>query len=327
VERKLVLRDDIAQPAGQHLADRIEMRVGRRREDAGQRGSRRGHRQRVAVERAELRNAVLIDQGHHVGSPADGAARRASADRFRERDQVRGDAKPLRRSAWRDGAARLHLVEDQQRAVLVDDLLRLREVAVVRHDDAQVHHHGLDDQRRDLVRVALEYGFELVEVVEGDHRRQVCEHLGDALGLRHRGGRVRRSHAVGLRLDGHHQRVVMAVVGSLDLDDPVAPGEATREAHRVQRRFRSAVGEAPLRLLETLRELLRHLDDVWPGLREVCTEPRPLRDRLDDQRVRVPDHHDAEPVVEVDVLIAVDVPHAAALPALDEDRLRRRVLE
>jgi hypothetical protein len=69
--------------------------------------------------------------------------------------------------------------------VLVGYLLRLREIAVVRHDDAEVHHDGLDDQRRDLIRVALEDSLELLEVVEGDHRGQVREHLGDALGLRH----------------------------------------------------------------------------------------------------------------------------------------------
>src|ERR1700682_38654 len=39
------------------------------------------------------------------------------------------------------------------------------------------------------------------------------------------------------------------------------------------------------------------------------------------------DHHDAEAVVKVDVLVPVDVPDAAALPVVDEDRLRRRVLE
>src|SRR6266566_1727169 len=50
-------------------------------------------------------------------------------------------------------------------------------------------------------------------------------------------------------------------------------------------------------------------------------------DRLDDQRVGMPDHHDAEAVVKVDILVAVHVPDPASLAMIDEDRLGRRVLE
>src|SRR2546421_88251 len=52
-----------------------------------------------------------------------------------------------------------------------------------------------------------------------------------------------------------------------------------------------------------------------------------LGDRLDDQRVRMPHHHDTEAVMKVDVLVAVDVPDAAAFPVVDKDRLGRRILE
>src|SRR5438067_7743040 len=41
----------------------------------------------------------------------------------------------------------------------------------------------------------------------------------------------------------------------------------------------------------------------------------------------MPHHHDTEAVVKVDVLVTVDVPDAAAVPVVDEDRLGRRVLE
>jgi hypothetical protein len=39
------------------------------------------------------------------------------------------------------------------------------------------------------------------------------------------------------------------------------------------------------------------------------------------------DHHDAEPVVEVDVLVAVHVPDTAAFASLHENGLRRCVLK
>src|ERR1700730_11920 len=50
-------------------------------------------------------------------------------------------------------------------------------------------------------------------------------------------------------------------------------------------------------------------------------------DGRDDRRVSMPDNHHTEPVVEVHVLVAVHVPDMAALAVIDEDGLRRRVLE
>ena len=41
----------------------------------------------------------------------------------------------------------------------------------------------------------------------------------------------------------------------------------------------------------------------------------------------MPDDHDAEAIVKVDVFVAVDVPDPAAFAMIDEDRLRCRVLE
>src|ERR1700737_229627 len=52
-----------------------------------------------------------------------------------------------------------------------------------------------------------------------------------------------------------------------------------------------------------------------------------LVDRLEDERMGVANRHDAEAIVKVDVFISVDVPYPAALAAIDENRLRRRILE
>ena len=62
------------------------------------------------------------------------------------------------------------------------------------------------------------------------------------------------------------------------------------------------------------------------GCAKCVPRGRLLLDRLDDLRVRVPDHHRAVAEVEVDVLVAVDVPEAVAPSVVDEDRVRRRVL-
>ena len=120
---------------------------------------------------------------------------------------------------------------------------------------------------------------------------------------------------------------MVPVVGRFDLDQPFAAGEATGDPHRIQRRLRPAVGEPPLRQPEALRQLLGDYRNLRDRLREMRAPGDALGDRLHDQRVGVADDHDAEAVVEVDVLVAVDVPDPAAAAVLDEDGLRGGVLE
>src|SRR5438132_1116975 len=119
----------------------------------------------------------------------------------------------------------------------------------------------------------------------------------------------------------------MPVIRGLDLDDPLAAGEAARDPHSVQCRLGAAVGETPLRLREAPRQLARHDEVVGHRLGEMRSEADARLDCLDDERVSVAHDHDAEAVVEVDVLVAVDIPHPAPRAALDEYGLRRRVLE
>ena len=120
---------------------------------------------------------------------------------------------------------------------------------------------------------------------------------------------------------------MVSVVAGFDLDQPVASREAPCQPNRVQRRFRAAVGEAPLRLFEATFQLLGHHRVVRYGLREMRALRRLFIDRLDDQGVGVPDRHHAEAVMKVDVFVAVDVPDTTALTMVDEDRLWGRVLE
>ena len=98
------------------------------------------------------------------------------------------------------------------------------------------------------------------------------------------------------------------------------------------RRTASLVDSVPLLvkrrlgLSEAPRQVARHHAHVVPRLREVRAPGDLLADRLHDERVGVADDHDPEPVVKIDVFVPVDVPDPAALAALGEYRLRRRVL-
>ena len=66
-------------------------------------------------------------------------------------------------------------------------------------------------------------------------------------------------------------------------------------------------------------ELLGDDDRAVGGRREVGAEVDPRLDRRADGRVGMADAHHAEAVVEVDVLVAVDVPDLRARAALDVD--------
>ncbi len=66
----------------------------------------------------------------------------------------------------------------------MDDLLRRLEIPGIRQSDADVHHRRLDDQCRELIRVAAESRIERLQIVEGDDRHQIDEGPRDAFALR-----------------------------------------------------------------------------------------------------------------------------------------------
>ena len=175
------------------------------------------------VDRAERRQLL-----HHVARAAEGRQRHAAADDLAEHahvgreagDRLRVDAL---RAAERDAKARHHLVEHQQRAVLRAQLAQpLHEGQAGAHE---VHVAGdrLDHHAGQLGAVDGEGLFELRDVVVLEHQR-VLHHLG-----RHAGaGRVAEGGQARAGLD--QQRVGMAVVAALELDDLAAAGGAARQA-------------------------------------------------------------------------------------------------
>jgi hypothetical protein len=130
-------------------------------------------------------------------------------------------------------------------------------------------------------------------------------------------GTTRVAHAIGGRLDRDHHGVVVAVVGALDLDDHVAARDAAGEVDRVHRRLGPGVREAPVREAPAAAQLLGHGDRPLGGSGEVRAGVHLRLHRGGDDRVGMADAHDAEAVVEVQVLVAVDVPHPRAVAALD----------
>ena len=98
------------------------------------------------------------------------------------------------------------------------------------------------------------------------------------------------------------------------------PAERARQPDGAHGRLRARVGEAPLRQCPAPRQLLGHQHGVLARRGEMGALRAARGQRGADGRVGVALHHGAEAVVEVDVLVAVHVPHARPLAAREVDR-------
>ena len=218
-----------------------------------------------------------------------------------------------------------HLVGDEHDAVAVAEVTHALQVAGRRHEDAVGAHDRLEDDRRDRVRT-LEH-HDLVEVRErplallGLGRRverravEVRAHEVDDPG--HRRLRPPPARVAG-RGDRSRRRPVVAAVHREDL---LPAGVQARHAHRVLGRLRAAVGEEDL-----LQPVGRDLGDQAGGLaairvgvdrRHRAEATGGLLDRGDELRVLMPEVDVDQLRAEVQVPVAVEVPHPRALGAGD----------
>src|SRR5437879_3734509 len=117
------------------------------------------------------------------------------------------------------------------------------------------------------------------------------------------------------------QRVGVAVVAALELDDQAAPGEAAREANRRHRRLGARRNETDL--IERGHEPAQRLGELDLGFRRRAEGKRArsgLLDRFDHGGVRVAGHHRAPGPDIVDVTAAIRVPQVGTRGALEEQR-------
>ena len=222
--------------------------------------------------------------------------------------------------------AGLHLVRDEDDAVLVADPAQALDELGRRRDEAALALLRLEDDRGDVLR--RDVGHEQ-PLERGERRRCV----GPAIRVR-----VRRSVDLGrerpeallvrMRLRRHRQRHPRAAVErALERDHALALRVQACELHGVLDRLGAGVEERAACLAadrrqraEALRELdvalVRHDGEV--GVQEAIGL---LGDRLDDARVVVPDVRDTDAADEVDERVAVDVGDRRAARAVGDDRL------
>ena len=185
--------------------------------------------------------------------------------------------------------ARLHLVDDEDDAVLVADRAQADEEVVRRGKKAGLSLDRLDDERRDALRRHLgrERALERAERLVG-RRAAVVLRERHAVDL----GRERAEPGlVGMRLRRHRQREHRSPVeGALEGDHRRALRVGARELDRVLDRLGARVEERRLRGLANRRERGQPLGELDVDLvrddREVgVREPLELRlRRLDDAR-------------------------------------------
>ena len=203
----------------------------------------------------------------------------------------------------------------------VQQLLQTVEVAGRRLGDADVHHHRLDDEARDVVAALVQQAPQDFEIVERHDVRVPPQILRDPERHRRRGRLVAAAHEIGIGDDREHHRVVVTVVGPFDLDDVVAPGGGARHADRAHRRFGAGIREANLLELEPATQFLGQQHRVFGRSGEVRAVVGGARDGLDDLGMRVTDDHRPEAAMRVDVLVVVDVPDVAGMPLAQVERI------
>ncbi len=130
----------------------------------GQHLGGRGSGDPVAGIRAAVAD-VLGQHAHDVPPATERGGRIAVAHGLGIRGQVRRDAEQLRRATLGDPEAGLDLIEDEQRPELAGHLPDALQEALLGQDALGVAEDGLDDDRGDVLALALEDAAQALEVV------------------------------------------------------------------------------------------------------------------------------------------------------------------
>jgi hypothetical protein len=248
----------------------------------------------------EVVGAAGVEEAHDVLAPAEGADREAAADDLAHRREVGADAEDLLVATFGEPEGD-YLVADEKRPILVGQAPRRREVLGCPGQGARSG-YGLENYGGDALAFLLHRGLEPRDVVVVDQEHQLAD--------RFRCGRSASARGV-LACDRH--LLPHAVVAAFGLDDLLAACEGAGCAHGHHHGLGSRVGEADL--LHRRYPVDYALCEL--GLRfgrsgEDGPEGRLAAHRLVYGRQRVAVDRGCVIVMQVDELVAVYVPDAAA---------------
>ena len=151
----------------------------------------------------------------------------------------------------------------------------------------------------------------------------IVERCGrNAFGVRNPRGMIRRAQLVGrMAVAVQEIRIVPAVVVAFKLEELGAPGVRASQPQRQHGGFAAGIGEThDLRRGHHAAETLCRFHLCGRSGGEMRSFGDGLRDDFDNFRMSVTLDESAERHHEVDVLVAVGVPHVRAMPAFENDR-------
>ena len=233
------------------------------------------------------------------------ADREAAAEALRERDRVGARARPVvAEEASEPADAGLHLVDEQQRAVLVAERAKPREEPARRGEDAALALHRLDDDRRDVGPIAAftasrsPYATCVTPPTSPKPSRYFGVPVIESAPI------VRPWNALWNAMIRVALRVALAVeVAARELEERLVRLRARVAEERAveARALAELVGEEDVLLVV---EVVRHVHDA-PACSAIA---------VDERRVRVADGAHRDAGAEVEPAVAVDVEELAAAP-------------
>ena len=288
--------------------------------DLAQCGQAAGGGNRVARQGASL---VDRAQGRHVFH--DGALGAKSGQRHAPANDLAHDRDVGRKAGNRFGVHALraaqghakaghHLVQHQERSVFGAQFAGAAHKG--RGGAHKVHIAGnrLNHHASQLFAVQHKGFFKLRQVVEFEHQR-VLHHFG-----RHaRAGGVAKGGQARAGFD--QERVRVAVVAALKLDELAAPGGATRQADGAHGRFGARADQAHhVHAGHVFQDLFGQFHLALGGRAKRKALGQRFLHRVYHRRVAVAQNHRAPGADVVGIALAVGVPHIGALGAADKAR-------
>ena len=119
----------------------------------------------------------------------------------------------------------------------------------------------------------------------------------------------------------HQQRINVAMITAIELDDLVAFGESARQPEAGHRRLCAAVHHPHFfDRRHPCADQFRHFHFERIGNAETDASLRRIADRANDNWRRMPENRRSPAADVIDVFVAIDVPNTGAFRALDEKR-------
>ena len=282
------------------------------------------HRDRVCVVSAAVKYLMVRDQLHNPLVRTKSRQRKSAADRLRQADHIRHHAEVFRSAAPAQLRARLHFVEDQQRAMLIAERPQPLKESLLRKAHAHVHHDRFKDDGRNLIRILLEPPLHRFQVVERSNRHVRKASLRHTCPARHRFRILDIAKIVGrrMRLHAHQRRIMQAVIAAFELDDLVASGSRAGQSNGMHGGFGAAVAEAAhldgIARADFFRQFPLHV--VRHAVNRALVQAR--FHGLNHRRMRVARHQRAETQVMVNVFVAVEIANLAPRRLRHKQRIR-----